>query len=452
MSIGGVGDRVLLPRRAPRRAPAHPGPAADRAAGRGTAAPRAGSRRPLLALVLATWALVVVPRLLQTLTAPKFRVSVGEEGAAPTALAAASQLALLGAVAAVCLWVLLTRLPRARADRWGSLAAALGLWGFLVFRDLYAGHVPDRASVLFPLLVLAVWVLRPALRDLAVLAWLTGLTAAVSTAVALVAPEQGLFRSVRGEFIQPDKQLLPGGVLVGVFTQGNNLGQFLVLGLPAVVLVARRRWRLLLVVLVAAALVWSASRSSLAAFAAAAATLLALALSGRSPALRACVSSGALAVATALTLLLPFLTRDDAAFSNRGYIWRLSLAAWREHLLVGHGPDHYAAVARFANPLVGTAFHGHNQVVQVLVTGGLVHLCLTGLLLVLLCRRAVASARAGSAWPTLALVSLLVSCSLEVSFGVVDRDFLLPVTVLPLAVLLFADVPRPGRPALGGAS
>lgn len=422
------------------------------AAASGATTPSVGdSRRLLFLLIATTWGLAVVPRLVQTLTTSKFRMSVGQEGPSLTSLAAASELVLLAAAAVVCLWILATRLPTAPADRWGPLAVALSLWGYVVFRDLYAGYVPNRAAVLYPLLVLAVWSLRPALRGLAPLGWLTGAAAAISTAVALAAPDRGLFRNASGELIQPDKQLLPGGVLVGVFTQGNILGQFLVLGLPAVVLVTRRRWRallVLLVLLVAVALVWTASRSSLAALAAASAVYAALALAGRAPALRAVVSAGALAVAAAVAVLPPLLTHQDTAFTNRGYIWRLSLGAWSRHPVVGLGTNYYDDVAKTANPLVSTAFHAHNGLLQVLVTGGVVQLALITVLMALFFRRAVDHARAGSAWPTMLLASLLVSSVLEVPFGVVDRDYLLPVTVLPLAVLLFADVqPRRRRGA-----
>ena len=44
--------------------------------------------------------------------------------------------------------------------------------------------------------------------------------------------------------------------------------------------------------------------------------------------------------------------------------------------------------------------------------------------------------------PAVFLTMLLVSCTQEVSFGVVDRAFLLCVTTLPIAVILFAPATR----------
>jgi O-antigen ligase len=340
--------------------------------------------------------------------------------------------------------VVAQRLRELPGDRRQALVLLLAPWVYLVCRDLYADTSPRLGSLLYPLVVIAVWVLRPRLDRLSLLGYLVGLTAVLSLAIAAFRPDKGLFTAVSGRLIAPDKQIVPLGVLVGPFTDGNNLAQFLVIGLATIGLVPRRGRRLLLGACTAFAIVFTSSRSSLAAMVAA--LLVGLVMAALPRVGRAVVGSVAVAIAITVMASLPLLTHDDAAFTNRGAVWRVGLREWSTDPFFGLGSRYYVTIGQFANALGGTAFHGHNQLVQTLVTGGLVYLALTAAMMATLVAAAVRWARWGRSVPVALLVAFFLSCTLEVSFGVVDRGFLFAVTVVPMAVLVFAP-PAQTQPA-----
>jgi O-Antigen ligase len=390
-------------------------------------------------LIVLAWAYVVAPRLTQSLTAPKYRTAVTEPvpySTQASLMEYASALLLAG----WCVLVVAQRLPELPGDRRQALVLLLAPWVYLVCRDLYADTSPQLGSLLYPLAVIAVWVLRPRLDRLSLLGYLVGLTALLSLAIAALRPDKGLLTAVSGRPIEPDKQILPLGILVGPFTDGNNLAQFLVLGLATIGLAPHRGRRLLLGACTAFAIVFTSSRSSMAAMVAA--LLVGLVLAALPRMGRAVVGSVAVAMAVTLVALLPLLTHGDKAFTNRGAVWRVGLREWSTDPFFGLGSRYYSTIGQFANALGGNAFHGHNQLVQTLVTGGLVYLALTAAMMATLVAAAVRWARWGRSAPVALLVAFFVSCTLEVSFGVVDREFLFAVTVVPMAVLAFAPPPQ----------
>lgn len=398
------------------------------------------------ALILLSWCAVVVPRLLQTLTADKTRNVVGADGAyaLPVKL---TELGLLGALAGLCVLVVLQHLDDLPASRRRALVVLLAPWFYLVVRDLYTGRVPSRPEqVLYPMLVVAAWVLRPRLERLALVGYLTGATATISLLLGVLLPDRGIYRNTVGEFVSPEKQVASWGVLIGPFTDGNNLGQVLVLGLPAVVL-ARRRHRLPLLLITCLALAWTASRSSLAAVVVGGSVVVAM--RAVTPRGRQVLSGLVLGLLSALVVALPLLTSEPTAFTNRGDIWVRSLEAWARSPVFGLGSTWYADVAKYSGGLGGFAFHGHNQALHVLVTGGLVYAVLLAFAAMTAGGAATRWARQGVDHPTVFLATMLASCTLEVSFGVVDRDFLLAVTTVPLVLVVFAAPPRRARPPAG---
>lgn len=401
-------------------------------------------------LVVLTAGYVLGPRLVQSVTAPKHRAGVGSEDLPSSAAASLTGTALFCALVLFCLLVLLTHIGRLPPDGHGRLVVALSPWVLIILRDLAAGSSPQRAALLYPLLLVTVWVLRPRLADLSVLAYLVGALAGLAMAMGALAPSLGLYRSAAGELVQPEKLLVPWGVLVGPVTNGNNLGQLLSLGLPAVLLVPvhgrgagrRRVVAVGVTALALVALLWTASRSSI--LAAVGALVTAAVLTLLAPRLRPAAAAAAMIVTTSAVVALPLITSGPTTFSNRGQIWALSLASVESSPLVGHGSGYYGEVGRLVNPLPSTAYHGHNEFVQIVVTGGVAFLALIGLLVVVAGVRAIRQLRTDGPFGVAFLTALAVSCTLEVSFGVVDRGFLLAVTVLPLGWILFAR-PGPGR-------
>lgn len=163
-----------------------------------------------------------------------------------------------------CLLVVLSRLSSLPAVGRRALVLLLAPWLYTVVRTLYLGQLPGQLSqLLYPALVLALWAVRPRLEQLAILGWLHAVNVGIGLALGVFLPAKGIYQSLEGGAVDPEKALLPVGILIGPLTDGNNLAQLLVLGLPAVALLPHRHLRRVLVVLTVLALLWTWSRSAL---------------------------------------------------------------------------------------------------------------------------------------------------------------------------------------------
>jgi uncharacterized membrane protein len=310
-------------------------------------------------------------------------------------------------------------------------------WLYLELRDWSLQQPLSWTTLVYPAVVLALWVLRPALNQLQVIGYLVGGVAWGSVTMGVLLPAQAIFRHADGSLVTQAKALVPGGILVGIFTHGNNLGQFLALGVPLVALVKHPPSRYFLLVGCGAALLWSASRSSLLALGVAAVALLVVA--ALPPDWRGLPARTVLVLAYAQVAVLPFLTTDPTAYSNRGYVWLESLAAWSSSPFLGHGSDYYSKVATTSGALGPTVFHGHNEMVHLLVTGGIAAVLVVTVMIVAAVALAVRAVVSDSYFRFGYLLILAGACTYEVSLAVVDNAFLFPVVVVPLAVLFFAD-------------
>jgi O-antigen ligase len=304
-----------------------------------------------------------------------------------------------------------------------------------VTHDLFLTGRPGLYAFVYPALVVAVWVLQPRLKELWPMAVTAGALAAVSLLLGALVPEQGILTNAAGDAVDPTKQVLPWGVLVGPLTSGNNLGQVLALSIPATLLLPRRA-RPATIALIMLPLLWTASRSSI--VAALAVGLAVLVVTKVVPDLRAGLAGLISVVSLGVAGLVPFLTHDDAAYTNRGYIWRRSIEAWQESPFVGLGSDYYTRIGGSSDAIVETAYHGHNEVIQLLVTGGWVLLTLFLLLVLTTIVVAARCAGRGEYFPLGLVVALLLSSTFEVSLGFIDRQFVLPAATLPLAVVLLS--------------
>lgn len=267
------------------------------------------------AVIVVVWSWVCVPKIIQTLLSPKYRSIVGVENAPYSRLAAAADYALHLGVIAICALVIVGYLNDVDTSAFGRLAVMVAPWAFIVVRDLYVPKALTQEGVAYLLIVLALWFLRPRIGHLRCLGYLMGLTAAVSIAIAVVLPAQAIFRTAAGEVIVDDKQILPWGILVGIFTQGNNLGQFLALGLPTVFLIRHRWHRAGLVALSLLAITWSASRGAMVAVGAGLLAYLLVRMCA--PWLRRLVVPAAVAGGFAIACVVPFVTTTPDAFTNR---------------------------------------------------------------------------------------------------------------------------------------
>jgi hypothetical protein len=402
-------------------------------------APRAGRVDQTVVLMVLTWLAVVLPRFVQSLTAPKHEALIND--AIPYS-ASTSFLSHLLTVMVIgwSVLVVVRRSANLPTDRRRVLVILLAPWIYLITRDLYAGVHLHLQDLEYPAIVIAVWVLRPPIRKLALLGYLGAALALISVLMGVFLKAKGLYHASSGDLVTLDKKILPWGILVGPLTSENNLGQALVLGLPLIGFARSRIVRVVVIALTGYAIIWTASRSSIAALAVGGLIALALQVPGRK--LRQIVAAVLLLAAGLVMIAIPVSTSDGTAFSNRGYIWITSLRAWSQHRVFGLGGQWYSSLAKYEEGLGGAAFHGHNTFVQMAVVGGAVCLVLVTAMAVVSLGSAVRWVGRGVNVPAVLLGTFFVSATLEWSFAFYDRDFLLAVTVLPMAMILFAERPR----------
>lgn len=412
----------------------------DHARGDGVDVPDVGARvRGALTglLVLALFALSTGPNLLEKISSGARQNTVSDIGP-DVAVVRYLQVGLVLVVLALCFALLLNRPGPVRGVVFNPFVTSmLLLWAVLTVSDLAAGDLPSVWSVLFPTLVLTLWVCRPPIESLVVVGIGGIAVAVVSMLLGALAPQVGIYRNSAGLQVAADKGLVTDNLLAGVFTSTNNLGQMLCLALPFVFLLRSRLLRVTGAAAVLVAIVWCGSRSSIAA---AAVGLLALVLSPR----RRGGSTTGWGVQVLLLLVacvcaaLPFVPFRDITFSRRETIWAVSSRYWQNDELFGLGSRWYADVSGLHTDFGPRSefflFHAHNQVLQFLVTGGL--LC-AALFLYAMYRltRSLGRLHRTSRVAVAYLVSFWVSGCLEVNLGVVDRYQFYATALVPLVVL-----------------
>ena len=416
-------------------------PAPSRASAVGLTDVARGRLETALILLVGAWFLV--PRLIQTLSIAKgVHTAVGGQQPPYTGLASAAQRGLFYLTIGLCLWIIALLWRRSPSRRGLALIVFLLPWAYLVIRDRYAQQRPENIYELMPVLAVAIWMLRPRIARLQVLGYVVGVTIVISLLVGIALPGHGIQRNAGGAVLAVDKQILPWGELVGIFSDANNLGQFIAMGLPAVMLIRARGWRIVIVLCSLFALVWSASRSSM--FAVALSIVVYLVVSRTRAHSRAFVAFLLVSIAFAAVCILPLITHDPAAFTNRGYIWQASHAAWAQNPLFGNGSDWFSIIGSSSASLGPTVFHAHNQFLQLLVTGGGVLAVLVGVLIVAAMTSAARLAVRGHLFGVSYLAALAGTCVFEVSLVIVDNSLVFPVAVLPLLFILFtADLDEP---------
>lgn len=415
---------------------------------------RLGSREGAGAVLIwgvAAWSLL--PRLVQSVSAPKVRSSVGVDNVSYTPIAAVSVRLTSYALLALVLVLVAAQVRRLPRSRFLLLGLMLLPWAIQIIRDMYLPLHPSRNDFVYPLVILTVWMIRPRVGTLRHLGYISIAVAVASLLIGVLYPASGIFRSTNGDFISEDKQILPMGILIGIFTQGNNLAQFLVLGGPALVFAKHRLTKVVGWALISFTMVWSASRSGLIALVAL--TMIALVIGVAVHRARMLTSITAMVVVVAAVVVLPLVTDDPTAFTNRGYIWTQSLRLSAGHRTFGMGSNWYSALAKTSGGLGPTVFHAHNEFLQLLVTGGVLLVLAVAVQFCAIAVRALALLSRGSSYGVLQLVTLGVTCTTEIALVYVDNFMLAAVVVIPIAYIAFGEsepIVRPSVTRQAGAS
>ncbi|MDG4829852.1 O-antigen ligase family protein [Solwaraspora sp. WMMD1047] len=405
--------------------------------------PASGAVRPggrfgtigVAALIMLAWSRLVVPQLVQLFDSgrPEFNSRENSAPAVADAIGDLLSLAFIGLAAALAVHGLLRNRP---PHRLGWLAVLLAPLVAIELSGLVNGELPGPVSAALPLAAVAVWLQRPAPRVLATIGVLGAGTALGSILLALVRPDLGLLSgSAAGA-----KSGFLGGLLAGPYPHSNVLGLTLALSLPFLFCVGNALLRRAGVLVVLFAASWTGSRTSQLAIVAVLVSYGIIrwlpALTRRLPHSRAAdlggtaESTGAAGGTTwlarwavavpvvaglVLTVAAPLLTRDPAAFSERGRIWAALLDRWAQAPLLGFGPGYFDNQPDLAEALGGQFSHAHNVLVQFLVVGGLLATVLFGVLLYLVWRRSMALLAAGVPAAGLFLVAFTQVSWLEAS-------------------------------------
>jgi hypothetical protein len=310
----------------------------------------------------------------------------------------------------------------------------------MAVRDLYNGFSYGMAHLLvYPLIALAIWILRPPMSALRVVGYATALMAVGSILLGLLMPSVGLLQTQFG-VANLDKQIFGIGILVGPVGSANSLGHLLSLGAPAVLLIARRWLRWAAFAVIAFAVVWTASRNSMLSLG----VLVAVALLLRGTATRLKVL-GVLSIGVGIIAavgLVPLLTTDPQAFANRGLVWRISFEAWVGNPAVGLGSNWYQAQLASSTGVSDSFVTGHNQFVHALTTGGIILALLQVFLCAVLLVNAGHAAVRGDRFPLLYTLPLLASFFFEVGLITSRMDGNYTVTLIPMAICLVASTSR----------
>lgn len=342
--------------------------------------------------------------------------------------------AQLSAVVYVAASMLLVLGHLADSRRWlGAAPLLVAPAIYMVCRD-FADEILRPVPFVFVLLVMAFMTLRaPMELYLRLTAVLVVIVAIASLLLGSLSPVIGLRTDIASEILRVDKEVLQGmGLLKGPFGSENNLGNYLVLGLPFVILFRSRLAVYGSFIVVGSALLWTSSRSSLAG----AFVILTMIVLGQR--LRGHGYMVILSVIAVLGVLLPFVPQDEMSFSGRGAIWAgLVSTLGFPYGLLGRGTLAFDRLSADAQTYINSAaIQGHNQALHLLVVGGATLFFLTA---AMLWRVALTASRlegeigvAARAW----LMALFTVGILEVPLGFSDRATFWPVVLVPLAVLL----------------
>ena len=392
-------------------------------------------------IIVLMWCRAVGSPIVLSVTAEKSFVPIGEELIQTPAARLTSQLFFL-LVVGISVGVIVFRINDVTRPGLWRILLVLAPWLWLFTQDVYSGSTtPD--SLLYVTVVLALAALRPHPRVLIALGALVVLTAVIAIGFGFLLPDAGLLRDVEGVVRErSDKAVFPSlGLLQGMFTSENNLGQYLAIGAAAVAMLPRW-WRFSGLGIVVFAIVWSSSRSSMLAVAVMLVVGLAVWTITELGWRRAASAVARIATGAAVLTMcaLPFMGWDDDAFTERGLIWNGSLREWSSRAFVsGLGHDWYERIAGSdTSPLNAAAYQGHNQFVHFLATGGLVLAFLAiGSLLV---QTYVITAPDNRYLVIAAMLvtGIAIAGFLEVPLGFVDRSMFWTVTIVPLTVLFFA--------------
>lgn len=409
-----------------------------------------GARVGTVGLLLVLWLACVAGPVAQTLTTSR-RVAVeGAKTQIAQAVADAWNVAFY-LPAAVAILVLVFRFAFVRNDV-APLVVLIAPWLWIILDEYMRGGRVSAPMVLPIGVALTFWAIQPRVGDLKLYALLAAVLAAVSMALTWSAP--ALMYMPQSFDSASDKTLTGLPLLAGFFSHPNVNGLFLLLALPFTHLFSRwyLRWAVAGVILTA--IVWSSSRTAL--FGAAVWLVVMLLDLTLRASLRRVLGVLLVALLTAV-VVVPLVTTDPEAYTERGAIWQFNLAQLNGTTpwLFGLGrtwyADHYDLLS---SALSTAASHGHNVFVTYTVTGGVILVALI-MTVVLNAARIAARLPHREHVASMAFLCVLAAASITESVWRTEApDTLFASMIVPLFVIATQSrlMTPPSRPVRGEAT
>lgn len=366
------------------------------------------------------------------------------------------RMALLGSMALIALVVAITVLAHLRSALTSPFRLLLVLFpvAWFIVRDYVTVGGLSYTLVAGAGLIIAFWFVAAPYDVLKVMGVLAVGIAGLSLALGVFVPQ---FALVSNE-VSLQKALFGDGLLAGPFTHQNSLALFLIGAGPFVFLLKRK---MLWFTVIAVALVWSSSRTAL--LAGGITLVIVLILSAVSRKIQALLGGIAILAAIGVMAYLPAVTTDPEAFTGRGQIWSMSFYYLAGEWLAGLSPSWYNVVVPTQIGIFNTAaFHGHNDIVTMLVRGGIVALVAVALAWWFAWRQAVKS----QSLPMLVIIGFFIIVAVA---GVAETVWrpeadnpMFAIAIAPICILLFGvdrivkervaeDGEREGDPGFVGA-
>ncbi|MEN8582805.1 O-antigen ligase family protein [Burkholderia sp. RS01] len=348
--------------------------------------------------MIAMFAFAVLPTAFHNLTTVRTASQLTIEASARThdPLSSFYVYGLVAVLAALVMASVATiRLPR---TFWLYLAP----WVAATIGTYASGQGISVAAFVYPILGLVIFSLPGVKQTLRTTGVLVFILATFSLATAFITPSTA-FLTLGGE---AKESLFTGQALAGPVSHPNTLGQMLALGLPFVLYIPSRLWRIAAIVLVPAALLATGSRTALTAAAMGLLVMILWKAKASGLTVRGLLAPLGLVIIYPVVLLASpwfIATSDPESFTGRGYIWAGSLDLWQHSPIFGNGARAFYVAAGFYNDLGVGAFHAHNELLNMLVTAGVVGLLATLVLVIALLRESWAAGSAGliplAVWP-----------------------------------------------------
>lgn len=278
-------------------------------------------------------------------------------------------------------------------------------------------------------LIIAFWFVAAPYDVLKVVGVLAVVIAGLSLALGVFVPQ---FALVSNE-VTLEKALFGDSLLAGPFTHQNSLALFLMGAGPFVFLLKRK---MLWFTIIAVALMWSSSRTAL--LAGGITLVIVLMLFAVSRKMQALLGGIAILAAVGVMAYLPAVTTDPEAFASRGQIWLMSFYYLAGEWVIGLSPSWYNRVVPTQIGIFNTAaFHGHNDIVTMLVRGGIVALIAVVLAWWFAWRQAVKS----HSLPMLVIIGFFITVAVV---GVAETVWrpeadnpMFAIAIAPICILLF---------------